>query len=74
MMIEKLLVDAINGGERFDSAQDFYDKRVRGTSYLVLGENDTPEQKQSAIEMIQKSDMAQVEGLQLKYSHTWKRR
>lgn len=73
MMIEKLLVDAINDGDRFDSAQDFYDKRVRDHSYLVLGEGDTPEQKQSAIEMIRKSDMAEIEKLQLKYFYTWSR-
>jgi hypothetical protein len=63
-MLENILLDCLKEGIKYSSAQDFYEKRIKGKSFLINADD-------AALEMFKKADQQEVERLQSVYADRW---
>lgn len=71
MMMESYLKDELAAGHKFESAADFYHKRIVGHSYIVTDEK-MPEAEAAALkEKFRRADEEELGRLQVAYADKW---
>lgn len=69
--IEAILKDEMSSGKTYESADDFYNRRIKGHSYIVTDKDDSEEEIAALRQKFADWDRRELDRLQIAYADKW---